>query len=126
MRKGEGVALDASPVRVPEKLLRLAVLALGAAVFLLQLVDARNGWPWPMQDVLDEAAYLVVAVLGRVREKSGTTRQPPPLGSSPTTGDGPAMADPRVKGPWLRAGSASLKSSHAPSNSVRRQNLCTP
>lgn len=97
MRKGEGVALDASPVRVPEKLLRLAVLALGAAVFLLQLVDARNGWPWPMQDVLDEAAYLVVAVLGRVREKAAPPASLPRLARPPRRGMGRLWQTPGSK-----------------------------
>ena len=72
--KGEGLALEASQVRVPEKLFRLAVLALGAAVRILQLVDARDGSPRPMQDVLDAAAHPVAAVLGRARE-GATARQ---------------------------------------------------
>ena len=44
---------------------RLAALALGAAVRILQLVDARAGGERPMSDVLDEAGLPWVAALGR-------------------------------------------------------------
>lgn len=72
--KSEGLRLEATQMRVPEKLFRLSVLALGAAVRILQLVDARDGSSRPMSDVLDAATRPVVAVLGRSQERA-TARQ---------------------------------------------------
>ncbi|TXM73238.1 IS4 family transposase [Methylobacterium sp. WL69] len=68
--KRDGLGLDATQVRVPDKLFRLAALALGAAVRILQLVDARAGGGRPMGDVLDEAGLPWVAALGRAKEGS--------------------------------------------------------
>ena len=80
--KRDGLGLDETQVRVPEKLFRLSALALGAAVRILQLVDARDGSRRPMQNVLDEACLPVVAELGRACEGS-TARlsNPHPAGS---------------------------------------------
>ncbi|WP_053080657.1 IS4 family transposase, partial [Methylobacterium variabile] len=66
--KRDGLGLDTTQVRVPDKLFRLAALALAAAVRILQLVDARAGGGRPMQDVLDEASLPWVAALGRAHE----------------------------------------------------------
>ena len=72
--KSEGLRLEATQMRVPEKLFRLSVLALGAAVRILQLVDARDGGRRPMSDVLDASARPVAAALGRSQERA-TARQ---------------------------------------------------
>ncbi|MCJ2096941.1 IS4 family transposase [Methylobacterium sp. J-072] len=80
--KRDGLGLDTTQVRVPDKLFRLAALALGAAVRILQLVNARAGGRQPMSDVLDAASLPWVAALGRARE-GGTARlrNPHPPGS---------------------------------------------
>ncbi|MGY2050934.1 IS4 family transposase [Methylobacterium sp. JK268] len=75
--KRDGLGLDATQMRVPDKLFRLAALALGAAVRILQLVDARTGGGRPMQDVLDAVALPVVAQLGRACEGSTARLQNP-------------------------------------------------
>ncbi|SFV06242.1 Transposase DDE domain-containing protein [Methylobacterium sp. 174MFSha1.1] len=80
--KRDGLSLDETQVRVPDKLFRLSALALGAAVRILQLVDARDGGRRPMTDVLDEACLPVVAELGRACEGSTVRLQNPhPAGS---------------------------------------------
>ena len=80
--KRDGLGLDETQVRVPDKLFRLSALALGAAVRILQLVDARDGSRRPMQDVLDKAALPVVAELGRACEGStDRLRNPHPVGN---------------------------------------------
>lgn len=80
--KRDGLGLDATQVRVPDKLFRLAALALGAAVRILQLVNARSGGRRPMGDVLDRAGLPWVAARGRACE-GGTARlrNPHPSGS---------------------------------------------
>jgi len=72
--KNDGLQLEATQMRVPSKLFRLSVLALGAAVRILQLVDARDGGMRPMSDVLDASTRPVVAALGQSRERA-TARQ---------------------------------------------------
>lgn len=80
--KSDGLKLEDSQVRSPDRLFRLAALALGAAARILQLVDARDGGPRPMADVLDPALEPAVALLVRARE-GATPRQknPHPQGS---------------------------------------------
>jgi hypothetical protein len=80
--KRDGLKLEATQVRVPDKLFRLSALALGAAVRILQLVDARHGGRRPMQDVLDEVSQPVVEQLGRACEGStARLRNPHPPGT---------------------------------------------
>jgi hypothetical protein len=80
--KKDGLGLEESLVQQAEHLFRLAALALAAAVRILQLVDARDGGPRPMSDVLDQQLTAAVAVIGRTRE-GATARQknPHPEGS---------------------------------------------
>jgi len=80
--KKDGLGLEDTQVRQAEHLFRLAALALAAAVRILQLVDARDGGPRPMSDVLDPNLTAAVAVIGRTRE-GATARQknPHPEGS---------------------------------------------
>lgn len=75
--KSEGLGLEAPQMRMPEKLFRLSVLALGAAVQILQLVDARDGGGRPMSDVLDAGTRPLVAAL-RPRQERATARQSTP------------------------------------------------
>jgi len=80
--KKDGLELEETQVQQAEHLFRLAALALAAAVRILQLVDARDGGPRPMSDVLDQSLTAAVAVIGRTRE-GATMRQrnPHPEGS---------------------------------------------
>jgi hypothetical protein len=80
--KSDGLRLEQTQVRDPVRLFRLAALALGAAARIIQLVDARDGGPRPMSDVLDRSFTQAVATLSRSRE-GGTERQrnPHPQGS---------------------------------------------
>ncbi|MGH7017187.1 MAG: IS4 family transposase [Caulobacteraceae bacterium] len=80
--KREGLGLEDTQVQDKERLFRLAVLALGAAVRIIQLVDARDGGPRPMSDVLDDDLQSAVALMVRSRE-GATERQknPHPAGS---------------------------------------------
>jgi hypothetical protein len=80
--KRDGLALEETQVQGGKRLFHLAALALGAAVRIIQLVDARDGGPRPMSDVLDPALQSAVTILVRSRE-GGTARQknPHPEGS---------------------------------------------
>ena len=80
--KKDGLGLEQSQVQQVEHLFRLAAVALAAAVRILQLVDARDGGPRPMSDVLDQSLAPAVAIIGRTRE-GATERQknPHPEGS---------------------------------------------
>ena len=59
--KSDGLALEDTQVQDAERLFRLATLALGAAVRILQLVDARDGSSRPMSDILDQNLQSAVA-----------------------------------------------------------------
>ncbi len=80
--KSDGLRLEDTQVRDPVRVFRLAALALGAAARIIQLVDARDGGPRPMSDVLDPSFTEAVAALSRSRE-GGAARQknPHPQGS---------------------------------------------
>jgi hypothetical protein len=80
--KREGLALEETQVQDATHLFHLSALALGAAVRILQLVDARDGGSRPMSDVLDPELQSAVAVIVRSRE-GATARQknPHPQGS---------------------------------------------
>lgn len=82
--KSQGLALEDTQVQDKERLFRLAALALGAAVRIIQLVDARDGGARPMSDVLDHSLQSAVALMVRSRE-GDTQRQknPHPEGSLP-------------------------------------------
>ena len=75
--KRDGLALEDTQVQDAERLFRLAALALGAAVRILQLVDARDGGSRPMSDILDPNLQSAVAVLVKARE-GATERQKNP------------------------------------------------
>lgn len=72
--KRDGLRLEQTQLQEAERLFRLAALALGAAVRILQLTDARDGSSRPMSDVLDERFTEAVEALGRARE-GGSERQ---------------------------------------------------
>lgn len=80
--KSDGLRLEETQLRDPERLTRLSALALGAAARIIQLVDARDGGSRPMSDVLDPSFTEAVAALSRAKQ-GGTPRQtnPHPEGS---------------------------------------------
>ena len=75
--KKDGLRLEETQVCEAEHLFRLAALAIAASARILQLVDARDGGPRPMSDVLDQDLAPAVAVIGKTREGS-TSRQKNP------------------------------------------------
>ena len=80
--KRDGLALEDTQIQQAQRLFRLAALALGAAVRIIQLVDARDGGSRPMSDVLDPTLIADVALL--VRARQGATpkqKNPHPEGS---------------------------------------------
>lgn len=80
--KRNGLRLEDTQVQDAERLFRLSALALGAAVRIIQLVDARDGSDRPMSDVLDDDLSAAVAVIGKTREGSTVKQQNPhPPGS---------------------------------------------
>lgn len=80
--KKDGLALEDTQIQQAERLFRLAALALGAAVRIIQLVDARDGGSRPMSDVLDPTLMPQVAILVRAREGATPKQQNPhPQGS---------------------------------------------
>lgn len=77
--KSEGLDFEATQVREPERLFRLAVLALSASLRHLQLVDARNGSSRPTTDVLDEDLIPVVkAISDSLETPKSRVRNPYP------------------------------------------------
>lgn len=79
--KTDGMQLEDSQVLDAERLFILAAMALAAAVRTLQLVDARDGSPRPLSDVLDPSLSAPLAAISRSLE-GNTERQKNP---HPTT-----------------------------------------
>jgi hypothetical protein len=80
--KRDGLALEETQVQDATHLFHLSALALGAAVRIIQLVDARDGGSRPMSDVIDPELQSAVTLIVRSRE-GATARQknPHPQGS---------------------------------------------
>jgi hypothetical protein len=80
--KRDGLRLEDTQVQDANRLFKLAALGLGAAVRTIQLVDARDGGPRPMSDVLDPSLTPAVAAIVRSREGATPRQQNPhPQGS---------------------------------------------
>ena len=81
--KRDGLALEETQMQEAQRLFRLAAMGLGAAVRIIQLVDARDGAASrPMSDVLDQNLVGEVAIL--VKDREGATakqKNPHPEGS---------------------------------------------
>jgi len=75
--KRDGLALEETQMQDKKRLFHLAALATGAAVRIIQLVDARDGSSRPMSDVLDQSLQSAVAILVQLRE-GATARQKNP------------------------------------------------
>jgi len=70
--KRDGLALEETQMQEAERLFRLAAMGLGAAVRIIQLVDARDGAAArPMSDILDQNLVGEVAIL--VKDREGKT-----------------------------------------------------
>lgn len=80
--KKDGLRLEETQVCEVEHLFRLAALAVAASVRILQLVDARDGGPRPMSDVLDQDLAPAVAAIGKSREGSTARQKNPHLQGS--------------------------------------------
>jgi Transposase DDE domain len=80
--KRDGLALEETQIQDGKRLFHLAALALGAAVRIIQLVDARDGGTRPMSDVLDPDLQSAVAILVQSREgATAKQKNPHPAGS---------------------------------------------
>jgi IS4 transposase len=80
--KRDGLALEETQVQDSKRLFHLSALALGAAVRIIQLVDARDGGKRPMSDVLDPELQSAVTILVRAREgATAKQKNPHPAGS---------------------------------------------
>jgi hypothetical protein len=80
--KTDGLRLEDTQILDADRLFRLSALALGAAVRIIQLVDARDGSSRPMTDVLDDNLLEAAIVIGKTREgKTARQKNPHPVGS---------------------------------------------
>jgi hypothetical protein len=80
--KSEGLKLPEVQMRNGSKLMKLAALALAAAVRILQLVDARDGSMRPALDVADEPVIEAALAIGPTLEgKTVRQQNPHPLRS---------------------------------------------
>jgi hypothetical protein len=75
--KSDGLALDDSQVIDAERMFNLAVIGLAGAIRTIQLVDARDGSPRSMSDVIDTAFTVAPERLSKKLEGK-TLRQKNP------------------------------------------------
>jgi Transposase DDE domain len=75
--KSDGLALDDSQVIDAERMFNLAAIGLAGAIRTIQLVDARDGSPRPMSDVIDTAFAVALERLSKKLEGK-TLRQKNP------------------------------------------------
>lgn len=79
MLKSDGLKLEEAQTFDPHRLFNLAALAMGAAVRIIQLVDARDGSSRPASDVASAAEIKAAAALGPTLEgKTLRQRNPHP------------------------------------------------
>jgi hypothetical protein len=80
--KRDGLALEETQMQDKKRLFHLAALAIGAAVRIIQLVDARDGSSRPMSDVLDQKLQSAVTILVQARQgATAKQKNPHPEGS---------------------------------------------
>lgn len=80
--KSDGLKLDDSQLIESKRLFNLAALGLIAAVRIIQLVDARDGSPRPMNDVIDDSFAPALARISKKLEgKTERQKNPHPEGS---------------------------------------------
>jgi hypothetical protein len=79
MLKSDGLKFEEAQTSDTHRLFNLAALAMGAAVRIVQLVDARDGGPRPADDVASEAQIAAAEALGPTLEgKTERQRNPHP------------------------------------------------
>jgi hypothetical protein len=82
MLKSDGLKLEDAQTFDRHRLFNLAALAMGAAVRIIQLVDARDGSNRPATDAASDAEIAAAAALGPTLEgKTDRQRNPHPKGS---------------------------------------------
>lgn len=80
--KSDGLKLDDSQLVEPGRLFNLAALGLIAAVRIIQLVDARDGSPRPISDVIDDSCAPALARISKKLEgKTARQKNPHPQAS---------------------------------------------
>jgi hypothetical protein len=75
--KRDGMALEATQLHGADRLFKLAVVGLGAATRIIQLVDARDGGPRPAADVIDPALLPAARAIGATLERRTARQQNP-------------------------------------------------
>ena len=75
--KSDGLALDDSQVIDADRMFNLAAVGLAAAIRTIQLVDARDGSPRPITDVIDQAFRPALERLSRTLEGKTPRQQNP-------------------------------------------------
>jgi hypothetical protein len=79
MLKSDGLKIEEAQTFDPHRLFNLAALAMGAAVRIIQLVDARDGSNRPAGDVASDAEIAAaVALCPTLEGKTGRQRNPHP------------------------------------------------
>ena len=79
MLKSDGLRLEEAQTADTHRLFNLAALAMGAAVRIIQLVDARDGSPRPASDVARDSEIAAAEALGPTLEgKTERQRNPHP------------------------------------------------
>jgi hypothetical protein len=78
--KSDGLAIEDTQVRDPERLFRLVALAMCAAARTMQLVDARDGSTRPDTDILDPVFRTAVKALSdKLEGKTDRQKNPHPV-----------------------------------------------
>ncbi|WP_315740209.1 IS4 family transposase [Bradyrhizobium sp. SZCCHNR1093] len=75
--KSDGLALDDSQVIDADRMFNLAAIGLAGAIRTIQLVDARDGSPRPMSDVIDPAFRPALGHLSKTLEGKTARQQNP-------------------------------------------------
>ena len=79
MLKSDGMRLEETQTIEPHRLFNLAMLAMSAAVRIVQLVDARDGSPRPAGDVADPTEIAAArALCPRLEGKTPRQKNPHP------------------------------------------------
>lgn len=82
MLKSDGLDMEEAQTSDPHRLFNLTALAIGAAVRIIQLVDARDGGNRPASDVATEAEIAAAAALcPKLERKTERQRNPHPQNS---------------------------------------------
>lgn len=78
--KADGLAFGETQVRSPQRLFKLAALALGAAARTIQLVDARDGGNRPDTDIIDPVFRPALqAISNKLEGKTERQKNPHPI-----------------------------------------------